>query len=257
MFLCCYAYGLALGGVLVYEHVYNEAHKRDYTAGDTVGTFFGIVIGIMSLGRCAPNIRTMTNGRLNAKVTFDLMDRAPKIPIDDPSAEKINSINSNIEFKNVSFLYSGKQEKALKNISFTIEKGKMTAFVGASGSGKSTIVKLVERFYDPSEGEVLVNGVDLKQINLRSYRQRVGYVGQEPVLFNQTIRENMLYCKPDATQEEIEEALRKGNAHTFVMEKGILDKTVGNAGSQISGGQKQRIALSRAFLKNPDVLVLN
>ena len=211
----------------------------------------------MSLGRSAPNFRIVTGGRLNAKVAFDLMDRLPQIPVDDPAAEKIQSVNSSIEFRNVSFAYSGKHEKAIKNLNFVIEKGKMTAFVGPSGSGKSTIVKLVERFYDPLEGEVLVNGKDLKEINLRSYRQRVGYVGQEPVLFNQTIRENMLYCKPDATQQEIETALKKGNAYSFVMEKDILDKSVGNAGSQISGGQKQRVALSRAFLKNPDVLILD
>ena len=257
LLLCSYAYGLSLGGVLVYERIYNEASHRDYTAGDTIGTFFGVIIGIFSLGRSAPNMKTITNGRLNAKVTFDLINRLPQIPVDDLAAEKIQSVNSSIEFRNVSFAYSGKHEKAIKNINFVIEKGKMTAFVGPSGSGKSTIVKLVERFYDPSEGEVLVNGRDLKEINLRSYRQRVGYVGQEPVLFNQTIRENMLYCKPDATQQEIETALKKGNAYNFVMEKDILDKSVGNAGSQISGGQKQRVALSRAFLKNPDVLILD
>jgi ATP-binding cassette, subfamily B (MDR/TAP), member 1 len=147
---------------------------------------------------------------------------------------------------------------ALNGVSFIIERGKMTALVGASGSGKSTTVKLLERYYDPMEGKILVQGQDLKAVNLKTYRKHVGYVGQEPVLFNESIKENILYCKPDAEDYEIEDALKSANAH-FVFEKlqeGIYTN-VGTSGSQLSGGEKQRIALARAFIKKPILLILD
>lgn len=134
----------------------------------------------------------------------------------------------------------------------------MTALVGASGSGKSTAVKLLEWYYDPKDGAIIVQGQDLWDINLKSYRQHVGYVGQEPVLFNESIRENMCYCKPDATTEELEEALQKANALELIrrLSNGI-DTNVGTSGSQLSGGEKQRIALARAFVKRPVLLILD
>ena len=138
------------------------------------------------------------------------------------------------------------------------EKGKVTALVGPSGSGKSTIVQLIERFYDPQEGEILIDGVPFPQINLKDFRSKVGYVGQEPVLFNQTIKENILYGKPDATDEEIAVALDKANA-TKIIERlpDGVNTLVGAGGGQLSGGEKQRIALARAFVKDPKILILD
>ena len=142
------------------------------------------------------------------------------------------------------------------NIKF--ERGKITALVGLSGSGKSTIVQLLERFYDPEEGEVLVDGHNLRDINLRNFRSQVGYVGQEPVLFNQTIRENLLYGNPDATEEQMIQALNNANAMKIIEKlPDGLETIVGAGGGQMSGGEKQRIALARAFVKDPKILILD
>ena len=165
------------------------------------------------------------------------------------------------EFKNVEFTYpSRKDQKVLKSFNCVFEAGKTTALVGPSGSGKSTIIQLLERFYDPTGGQVLLDGDDIKTVNLQSMRQLIGYVGQEPVLFNASIRENMLFAKPDATEEEIIQALKDANAWSFIQKKmgttGI-DTQVGGSGGQLSGGQKQRIAIARAFLKQPKIILLD
>lgn len=138
------------------------------------------------------------------------------------------------------------------------EVGKQTAIVGPSGSGKSTTIQLVERFYDPQQGEILIDGNPLKGINLRQYRQQIGYVGQEPVMFNMSIKENIKMGKPDATDEEIKEALVAVNAWDFVSKyPNTINENVGAGGGQLSGGQKQRIALARAFIKKPKMLIFD
>jgi len=148
----------------------------------------------------------------------------------------------------------------LDKFSCVFEAGKTTALVGPSGSGKSTVIQLIERFYDPLSGSVMVDGQNLKDLNLRSLRQMIGYVGQEPVMLNATIKENMLLAKPDASDEEIKQALKDANAWDFITkkmgEKGI-HTSVGTGGGQLSGGQKQRIAIARAFLKKPRILLLD
>ena len=161
----------------------------------------------------------------------------------------------------MSFRYPSRPELlVLKNFSCVFEKGKTTALVGPSGSGKSTVVQLLERFYDPVDGEVLLDGMNLKNYQLNSVRRQIGLVSQEPVLFNTTIRENMLYAKPDATDAEIIQALKAANAWTFISEKmsdTLLNGQVGTGGGLLSGGQKQRIAIARAFLKKPKILLLD
>ncbi len=140
------------------------------------------------------------------------------------------------------------------------EAGKTTALVGPSGSGKSTIIQLVERFYDPDSGSISLDGSDVKDLDLRSMRQFIGYVSQEPILFNTSIRENMLFAKPDASDTEIEQALRDANAWDFIQQKmgseGI-NAQVGGSGGKLSGGQKQRIAIARAILRDAPVLLLD
>jgi len=253
-----YAYGLFVGGQFVKGKVFNDNRGRNYTSGDIISTFFGVIIGIFSFGGSAPNIKVVSEGRIAAFNALEVIERKPKILIDDPLSLPVDNIKCDITLNNVSFKYQSRNEKALSNITCTIEQGKTTAFVGPSGSGKSTIVKLVERFYDPDEGEVLVRGQSLTQFNLRDFRRKIGYVGQEPVLFNESIRSNMLNAKPDATDDEIYEALKKANAMKFIerLSKG-LDTNAGSSGGQLSGGEKQRIALARAFLKKPDVLILD
>ena len=212
----CYAYCFAIGAVWVDRGFENSAEDRQYLAGDCLAVFFGVLIGLFSLGGAGPSMTAVNVAKAAGKAAFDVIDRKPQIDQDDASAE-MHILQGGIEFKNVDFFYPSRPDQAiLRGFSHKFEEGKTTAIVGPSGSGKSTTVQLVERFYDPNAGQVLVDGKDLKSINLRFYRQQIGYVGQEPVLFNTTIKKNLLMGKPDATDEEIQEALVKTNAWGFV-----------------------------------------
>jgi ATP-binding cassette, subfamily B (MDR/TAP), member 1 len=189
---------------------------------------------------------------------LDVIHRVPTIKLDDCNAYPCYAITSDIRVENLSFTYQGKPSKALNGVSLTIENGKTTAIVGPSGSGKSTLAKLLERFYDPQEGAIMVNDKNLKDLNLREYRRRIGYVGQEPCLFNETIKENLLNSNPNATHQQIIDALKKANAYTFVMKlPDGINSEVGAIGSKISGGQKQRLAIARALVRNPDMLIFD
>ena len=161
-------------------------------------------------------------------------------------------------FENVTFAYpKDKTRSIIHKLNLTIDK-KSVAFVGESGCGKSTLFQLIMRFYDPDEGRITLDGVDLKLLDLRWLREQIGYVGQEPVMFAMTLRENLLFGKEDATELEIDEALKEAEAYDFVNQlKDKLDTFAGTAGGQISGGQKQRLAIARALLKNPKILLLD
>ena len=185
--IACYCYSFYTGGLFVDNHLYNPQKGRDYSGGDVVACFLGILFGVFALGMGGPNIKAVTEGLVAAKLACEVIDREPSIPLDDERGQRI-TFRSEIAFQNVSFKYPSREDTVLKNVNISIEAGKTTAIVGPSGSGKSTIVQLIERFYDPLEGEVLVDGVPLKELNLRSFRSQVGYVGQERVLFNQSIR---------------------------------------------------------------------
>ena len=247
-----------IGAIFVHNSIYNDIKGRNYTAGDTIAIFFGIIFGTIALGIGAPNFKALAQGRVAGKTILDTIERKPAILIDDPEASKVDKLNGYVELQNITFSYPLKKVSVLNNLSIKFEKGKSTAIVGHSGSGKSTIVQLIERFYDPQEGVILIDGKDLKNINLRDFRSKVGYVGQEPVLFNQTIRENLLYGDPKATEEDMLEALKKANASKIIDKLPLgIDTIVGSGGGQLSGGEKQRIALARAFIKNPSILILD
>ena len=211
-----YAYAFYMGSVWIYNDFHNQTFNRVYSSGDILSCFFGIIFGMMSVGLAAPNLKAVTEGRVAGKLAFDIIERKPTIDQDTPGKSTSN-LKGHIEFKNVTFFYPSRPDmKVLSDFSCKFEVGKTTAIVGPSGSGKSTIVQLLERFYDPNNGEVLIDGVNIKELQLREYRQRVGYVGQEPVLFNTTIKENIKLGSPNVTDDQIITALKSSNAWEFI-----------------------------------------
>lgn len=190
---------------------------------------------------------------------FEIIDRAPKIDPDDNSALKPPNVYGSIELKNVDFCYPTRPEVlVLSNFSLKVNGGQTVAVVGVSGSGKSTIISLIERFYDPVAGQVLLDGRDLKLYNLRWLRNHLGLVQQEPIIFSTTIRENIIYARHNASEAEMKEAARIANAHHFIssLPHGY-DTHVGMRGVDLTPGQKQRIAIARVVLKNAPILLLD
>jgi ABC-type multidrug transport system fused ATPase/permease subunit len=186
---------------------------------------------------------------------FKVLDEPTEIT-DKENALELKEFKEKIEFKDVHFRYE--EDWVLKGISFTIEKGKTVALVGKTGSGKSTIADLIPRFYDIQKGSLSIDGHNLKDYRLGSVLQHVGIVTQHPILFNDTIYNNIAFSVEDATQEQVERAAKIANAHEFIMEKPEgYDTVIGDRGDKLSGGQQQRITIARAILKNPSILVLD
>jgi ATP-binding cassette subfamily B protein len=188
---------------------------------------------------------------------MEIMEIEPDVQ-DAPNAIHIQHVHGNVEFKNVAFRYHENHAYVLKNISLDVKAGDFIALVGSSGVGKTTLCSLIPRFYEVSEGQVLLDGVDIKAISLNSLRKNVGVVQQDVYLFAGTILENIRYGKPGASLEEIVEAAKKANAHDFIMAlPDGYDSDIGQRGVKLSGGQKQRLSIARVFLKNPPVLIFD
>lgn len=241
---------LFIGGNMVFNH---ELEASLFI------TYFGLASQLI------PPIKQLTTSYNNIQKGIASEERINKIlgadlEIHDAKEPKdMKDLKNGVEYKNVSFMYhKGGDGYVLKDINLTIEKGKTIALVGQSGSGKTTLADMLPRFYDADKGEILIDGVDIKQLRTRSLREHIGVVTQESILFNDTIYNNILFGLEGKTEQEVIEAAKIANAHEFIMQMKEGYKTnIGDRGSKLSGGQKQRINIARAVLKDPDILILD
>lgn len=235
---------------------------RDIVTGNLdPGRFFLFLFAMLSLMQ---PVRTLSHlnidiqqGLAAAKRIFEVLDTEPKTK-NDPEATSINSLKDRITFQNISFSYDSSDKKVLCNVGFDVKAGEIVALVGPSGAGKSTLMDLLPRFYDPTSGEIRIDGINAKKIDLRSLRNLMGIVTQETILFNDTVWNNIAYGHDHASKEEVESAAKAANAHQFIMDMPQKYHTIiGDRGVKISGGERQRLAIARALFKNPPILIFD
>jgi len=238
------------------------AGREIFTGGSLAPEeFIGFLLIIFQLMVPIKDFSTVSNriqeSYASAKRIFDIIDAEPDI-YDKPGAKDKAGFESEIEFKNVSFTYTTPDKMILDNINIKIKKNENIAIVGLSGAGKSTMVDLLPRFYDVSSGEIIIDGVNIKDIKLKSLRNLFGIVTQEIILFNDTIKDNISFGRKEISMDEIIQAAKNANAHDFIMQtENGYDTVIGERGLRLSGGQKQRIAIARALLKNAPVMILD
>jgi len=225
----------------------------------TPGEFFSFMAALAMLydplrGLSKVNMQVQ-EGTAAARRVFEILELQPEVK-EDPEAVPLPPFSQEIEYRDVSFCYG--EEMVLKGVSFKVKKGEKVAIVGASGAGKSTLVNLLPRFYDVTEGAILIDGLDIRKVTLKSLRDQIGIVTQEIILFNDTVRNNIAYGRPEVSESEIVEAAKAADAHDFIVKlpKGY-DTVIGEQGVILSGGQKQRISIARALLKNAPILILD
>ncbi|XP_017479812.1 PREDICTED: multidrug resistance protein 1A [Rhagoletis zephyria] len=254
-----YALAFWFGVGLVLKKYAGIEGYENYDPGNMITVFFSVMMGSMNIGMASPYIEAFGIAKGACAKVFKIIEQVPTINPIEPRGKNLNQSLVHIELRNVSFKYPSRDEvQILDKLNLKIHRGQTIALVGSSGCGKSTIIQLVQRFYDPQEGNIYFNDVDLKDINITWLRERIGVVGQEPVLFGTTIYENIRFGREDATREMIIAAATAANAHIFInkLPKG-LDTLVGERGAQLSGGQKQRIAIARALVRDPEILLLD
>ncbi|PIA37906.1 hypothetical protein AQUCO_02900039v1 [Aquilegia coerulea] len=253
MFIVFCSYGLSswFGALMII--------KKGYTGGDVVCIMMAVVSSSMSLGELSPCMKAFAAGQAAAFNMFETIERKPDIDSFDSGGRILDNVRGDIELRDIHFSYPTRpHQKIFSGFSLSIPCGTITALVGESGSGKSTVISLLERFYDPQAGEVLIDGINLKEFQLRWLRGKIGLVSQEPVLFASSIKDNIAYGKDNPNLDEIRSAAELANASIFIdkLPQG-LETLVGDYGTQLSGGQKQRVAIARAILRDPRILLLD
>ena len=231
--------------------------------GELTGPLFLMYFILAS--QLIPPIKQLTTSYSNiqkgvaSEERIDKILLADNVIVDKPNAKEIESFNKEIEYKNLSFAYhKGDEGYVLKNINLKIEKGKTVALVGQSGSGKTTMADMLPRFYESDKGALLIDGIDIKDLKTESVRKHIGVVTQESVLFNDTVKNNIIFGMHNISENEVIEAAKIANAHEFILQlpKGY-DTIIGDRGGKLSGGQRQRLSIARAILKNPSILILD
>ncbi|PKU84013.1 ABC transporter B family member 13 [Dendrobium catenatum] len=248
---CSYALGLWYAAQLIKNGTSNF--------GNIMKSFMVLIITSLGIAETLALTPDIVKGSQALGSVFSILERKTRIDANDPSSEVVEEIKGDIEFRNVSFRYPTRPDiTVLKELSLHVAAGRSLALVGQSGSGKSSVISLLMRFYDPSSGEILIDNKNIKSVNLRSLRMRIGLVQQEPALFSTTIYENIAYGKPGASEIEVLKAAKAANVDGFIsrMPEGYTTQ-VGERGAQLSGGQKQRVAIARAILKDPSILLLD
>ncbi len=246
-----------LGAVILYYGGSLVLIEGEMKASEFMGFLFAIF-------QMMPPMKNMS--QLNNKIQesigagmriFEILDIQPDIKnIENPVA--LDSFNSEIKFVDVTFNYSDSPEKIIDQVNFTAKKGEIIAFVGSSGAGKTTLVDLIPRFFDPTGGKILIDGIDIKSVKIEDLRKHMGIVTQETVLFNETVFNNIAYGLPNTPKEKVIEVAKIANAHNFIMElPNGYDTIVGERGAKISGGQRQRLSIARALLKNPPIMIFD
>jgi ATP-binding cassette subfamily B protein len=247
---------LAVGTAIVLYVGVRHVQTGVLTLGDLLLVMGYLATLYVPLQTISKSIATLQSSLASAERAFTLLDEVPEVA-EKPNARRLDRATGRVSFANVSFAYDG-GPPVLDGVSFEVPPGSRVGFAGATGAGKTTLVSLLTRFYDPTGGAIRLDGVDLRDYDLGDLRNQFGIVLQEPVLFSTSIAENIAYARPEATREEIEEAARAANAHEFIaaLPDGY-DTVVGERGMRLSGGERQRVSIARAFLKDGPILILD